>query len=834
MSLHLLAQTPRIAITAGILFLLLKGANQADGAQQVGAHTAFITVEAETGLLGGNAQVHSYTVFENEPKWPTLVNEASRGAYVELSAVGSAVGLKNPVAGADAIVVRFSVPPSDVSPHYGTEGTLDLHVDGQFRQAITLHSKNAYVYRTPGKSNKPFDSEQLLRRYNEFRFKLEGAPLEQGSVLTLRKGPKNLLDVYNIDLVDFEKMDPPRVRPEGSLSVMDFGAIGDGMADDTQAFQTAADAASEAGKVLWIPEGVFLTSYEKSGQLRFTDVEVRGAGIWYTTLLRKPPVGMKRKHRTSIVVRGKSVLSDVYIRNEAYYEGDYAVLSRGTGWLVERVWSHNTGPFWMSGTDGLIRDCRASDHWGDGININNSNRNSPETLGYRLTVRNNFIRNPGDDGLAHFSDADSGDGGRENSMMQDCIIENNTVIAPWWANCLRVAGGKNLTVRNNYLRDSAPSHTMHVGTFGGNGQPLESAIIEGNVLGSSRAWEKHKAPADAMNISYRGYNEGQVIVRNNIIEHSHGSGIRVSASNANLKIYDNVISNVAEYGIVQRSNAYGNIQYENNQVNGLREGQAAFHAMEPYTTFSQFNANDALLDSWKPFFPGMPWVVHQSPYSRWMFDIDKIEAIDLQKSTWRNIIESDAPAPLIVMGQRGDEINYEGSWSIDYVERVIEWTKKQLAGGATMLVITDHGDPLTRPKGYTRSIGLRLSGNSVGERATVEFIDSPHIHLSTWEAESRSRFWSKLMRAEDYADSEQYLSIARVKDDTGEYLGDAIAVVELGGELRGGTLIYVADFLYYYPNRANLLDAVFKLVRRSVSQAVQPSTESAAVHDHAN
>lgn len=49
------------------------------------------------------------------------------------------------------------------------------------------------------------------------------------------------------------------VRPPSSLSVSDYGARGDGVADDTQAFQRAIDAAERAGGgVVWVPRGNFL------------------------------------------------------------------------------------------------------------------------------------------------------------------------------------------------------------------------------------------------------------------------------------------------------------------------------------------------------------------------------------------------------------------------------------------------------------------------------------------------------------------------------------------------------------------------------------------------
>ncbi|MBF0199347.1 MAG: hypothetical protein HQL32_16655, partial [Planctomycetes bacterium] len=289
------------------------------------------------------------------------------------------VSVDNPVDKADAIVVRFSVPPSAEAPHYGSTGALDLYVNNQFRQAITLHSKYAYQYTKGG--NKPSEGTPAKRHYNEFRFKLKGEALERGNTLTLRKGENSLLKEYNIDLIDFEVIPDPRNRPGNSVSVKDFGAVGDGVTDDTKSFLTARDTAREENKSLWIPAGTFLVSSQKSTKLIFENQTVRGAGVWHTTLLRRPPVGSERKHRTAIVLQGKSILSDVYIKNELFYEGDYVILANGEGWKIERIWSHNTGPCWLSGNDGVIRDSRMSDHWGDGININNSNRNTPHSLG---------------------------------------------------------------------------------------------------------------------------------------------------------------------------------------------------------------------------------------------------------------------------------------------------------------------------------------------------------------------------------------------------------------------------------------------------------------------
>jgi len=81
---------------------------------------------------------------------------------------------------------------------------------------------------------------------------------------------------------------------------------------------------------------------------------------------------------------------------------DYGVLIRGAGgWVVQRVWVHRGGAcFWCSGTDGAITDCRATESWADGINLNNGPTIDVDKAGLRLTAQNNYIIGSGDDGIA--------------------------------------------------------------------------------------------------------------------------------------------------------------------------------------------------------------------------------------------------------------------------------------------------------------------------------------------------------------------------------------------------------------------------------------------------
>lgn len=85
---------------------------------------------------------------------------------------------------------------------------------------------------------------------------------------------------------------PLKQRLEDRLSVLDFGARGDGTSDDTAAFQRAADASTESGKTLFIPatrEGYRITDTVKISCRHVTgDANYIGPGA-RGTLIRFDP-----------------------------------------------------------------------------------------------------------------------------------------------------------------------------------------------------------------------------------------------------------------------------------------------------------------------------------------------------------------------------------------------------------------------------------------------------------------------------------------------------------------------------------------------------------------
>lgn len=547
-----------------------------------GARTPFTTVETESGRPAGGADIHSIEPGDPAPTKATLETEASGYAYTRLDATGESVSMPNRTGKqANSLVVRASIP--DAPEGGGLTASLNLYVDGKYRQAITLSSEQAWNYRGAGTNpDDPNAGGVAYRFYNEFPVRMKGAPIPAGSTLTLRKDSGNKASFYAVDSVDLENVGPARTRPDGSLSVVDYGADPTFAKDSTTAVQQTVDAAREQGKSVWIPEGKYLTnSFEGAAPLNFTGVTVRGAGMWYSTIYRRPP--LPAKQRTQILVGSGTELSDIQIDSNAVWRdvrgpggADYGINASGAkGWLVERIWTRHTDANWLSGTGGTVRDSRTGDSYGDGFNINNSNKPGPDTKGDNITVRNNFARGTGDDSFAVYSD--SGING-DNGQLSGARVLNNTAIAPWWANGLRIAGGKDIQFRNNLVKSVSSNSALDISVFGDSGHPLESATVSGNVLIGGGGWNgvRHgvrigsPAPTSRFPDAYTN-----VTMTDNVMRGALRAGLYIDRKNIRATLTDNTIDGPANQGIWIASGVTGVGGFRDNTVKNLLPGQVA-------------------------------------------------------------------------------------------------------------------------------------------------------------------------------------------------------------------------------------------------------------------
>lgn len=570
------------SLCVSIYFLLniptLK-AQQIDGK---GANTPFSTLEAENGIKEGGAILRNFTGIPSDSPMPEL--EASGRAFVELNAVGQSVSWTNTTGiNSNTIVIRSCIP--DAPEGGGIDATLNLYVNGEFRQALNLTSKYTWVYGEGWETNTPSTPGKIRRYYDETRAFITGTPIAPGSTIMLRKDAENTANFYYVDLIDLEEVGPPLVQPANSISVLDEGAIPDDGIDDSQAFNKTITKCQISKKIMWIPPGVFHTK----GKLIATGITIAGAGMWYSTHYRLIDAAVDYRHKfelTDCNVRDLYMFAPAVSR--AHPDGeDYGMTMNGTkGWLVERVWAHNLGVgFWMTGVNGTIQDCRSSGSWGDGINLNNGSKIADGNVGANLICRNNFVRGNTDDGIA--LNAQNGSGTLRN--MEGIQIINNTSVSTIWANGIRIAGGKGTILRNNLVTDVADNNGIKVAIYGGNGNPLESITVSNNLVMRGTGYRRIGAGNAGIHVTSRG--SGIVIDSNTVMD----SEIGFIIEHCSATFSNNTVVNPSLQGFKIVQNAIGSAKILFNTVKDIHSGQLAYQKLSS----PSFNVIAMIGNSWQ-------------------------------------------------------------------------------------------------------------------------------------------------------------------------------------------------------------------------------------------
>jgi hypothetical protein len=395
-----------------------------------GATLPYLEYEAEDGVTTGQVSGadRTYKTVESESSGRKFVNLSTTGEYVEWIATQEA----------NALVVRYNIP--DSAQGDGTNATLSLYVNDTKVKTLDLSSRYAWVYGNYPYNNNPADSN-AHRFFDESRF--SGLTIPAGAKVRLQKDANDTAAYYKIDLVDLEKIAPAYAMPNGFVSITDFGAIANDSIDDQAAIISAIAAAKTNAKGVWIPEGKFILS----GRPDISDVHIRGAGTWYTTLQGINGKGGFRGQGSNVTIADMMLTSDSIIRNDAAdnpaFEGNF-----GTGSLIQNVWvEHMKVGFWLGvNTDGLfIVDGRIRNTWADGLNFAGGVKNS--------TISQFNIRNTGDDSLAMWSDPTWSDGKANINN----TFSFNTAQLPMLANIFAIYGGQDNKILDNIGSDTVVS-----------------------------------------------------------------------------------------------------------------------------------------------------------------------------------------------------------------------------------------------------------------------------------------------------------------------------------------------------------------------------------------
>ena len=587
-----------VAAPSGRAPTVTHAANAAPAASSVGATTPFTSDEAEAGTLGGGAGVVSLTSAPTT-QYSSAALEASGHAYVHLAATGQSVQWTNNTGRPISFVnLRYSMP--DTSSGGGTTSTLDLYVNGAFRQALNVNSKQSWLYEGNnnynGNDQNPADGDPRVF-WDESHAFVTGAPIPAGSTFSIVKDAANSAASYDVDVIDVENPPAPVAQPANSISITNCGAVADnnptngsgdpGAADSTGAIQNCINQAQSQGKILWIPQGTFYL--KGTAGLNATGITIEGAGMWYSTIYRQVPlpnsVGLGAVFGvTSCTVEGFHIDSNATSR--ATVDGDGGAMdTTGTNWVANGMWiQHTESGFWASGTGGTVENTRVTDVWADGINLNNVSLGA--SVGDNLTATDDFVRGTGDDAMAINSVGynTNGDGSKTfYTAMSDITLTNNSLIAPWGGKGIGIYGGGGHHVQDNYISDTARYIGLGVGRFGVNGSDLTSATVSGNTIVRSggNAYSQGQ-PALQIGNGGDGQNVGVVndaTVGGNTIVGSVYDSVGFSTS-TNTQLQNNTVTSPWRDGIVVSPPFYpapsGSATITGNTVSGLRSGMTAF------------------------------------------------------------------------------------------------------------------------------------------------------------------------------------------------------------------------------------------------------------------
>jgi hypothetical protein len=402
---------------------------------EVGADQPWTTYEAEAMRTNGVVLGPGYAPYRVE-------TESSGGRCVRLAAAGDFVEFAA-AAAANALVLRHSLP--DAPKGGGVSRTLELFVNGRRVRTLALTSHYAHLYGKYPFSNDPGEGHER-NFYDEARVK--NLVIARGDIVRLQRVPADAGDCI-IDLVDLENVAPPLEPPANALSVLDFGAGGEGGTDDTAALRACVAAAQKRGGTVWVPPG----DYTITGDIVVpSGVTIQGAGLWHTTFVGDGKVYGDATRRVRFKLAGGHIrLADFAIVGRLDYRNDSepndGIVGAGCAdSSIERIWVEHTkvGAWIYNGVRLRIAGCRFRDLLADGVNL---------CVGANgCVIENCTARGTGDDCFAIWP-APSDQGFEQAARPGDNVIRRCTGELPFLANGASLYGGVNNRIEDCRFTD---------------------------------------------------------------------------------------------------------------------------------------------------------------------------------------------------------------------------------------------------------------------------------------------------------------------------------------------------------------------------------------------
>lgn len=390
-----------------------------------GATLPYQEYEAEAGVTNGAPAGPStdYRVAEAQASGRRFVSLNFTGHFVEWTASQQA----------NTVLVRYSIP--DAPGGGGANATLSLYINGVKARTMALSSRYAWNY-----GAFPYNDNPASGQANHFfteSYEM-GLNIPAGAKVRLQRDNGDNAAYYKIDLVDLEQIEAAYAMPANFLDIRDYGAVANDQNDDTAAIVNTINAARTSGRGVWIPQGYFILT----GRPELWDVQVRGAGMWYSELRGRGGKGGLYANGSNITVADLMLTSDSLMRKDAE---DHAGLEGnfGTGSLVQNIWvRHMKVGLWLGANNNgvYIVNGRVRNTWADGVNFSGGVRNS--------AVSHFNFRSTGDDCMAMWSNGAANVNNR---------FRFNTAQVPVLANTFAVYGGQDNQILDNVGSDTVTS-----------------------------------------------------------------------------------------------------------------------------------------------------------------------------------------------------------------------------------------------------------------------------------------------------------------------------------------------------------------------------------------
>ena len=338
-------------------------------------------------------------------------------------------------------------------PIFGRKGETSIEWDNTAPYeplTIVLHQGNSYTSRQYVPSGVEITNADFWANTGNYNAQIEQYRQETTTAnnnATFNKSLLNAMGVENIESAEQFNELPQKISNIKIINVMDNGAVGDGITDDTAAFKAAINEASNG--VVYIPKGTYNVT---ANELYADNISIIGAG---------PNSVVKNTENTSDSII--KIGSNTHIENLSFDINKYSFFIDMpetvenitvkncygiTGKIVRAIGRADTG---KTATNITIENCTAA-NWAGGtadgailLAFTNHARVSGCTLINANQACSGIVFYGGDSATKSISE--------ENNKCNDIIITNN-IVKNVEGGCIWGSLGKNIIIANNIVSTS--------------------------------------------------------------------------------------------------------------------------------------------------------------------------------------------------------------------------------------------------------------------------------------------------------------------------------------------------------------------------------------------